>query len=150
MKIAHDELIIKGFCNPKGDRLLTCSQDKSAILWDAKTWQALFRFQNRSDWGIPHAGFSPDGLKVITADGYDNTARVWDANSGALISLLKGHRKFVGHAAFGPDGKTAVTASDDKSAILWDAVDGKAMFIMDHAEELEKALKVLMVPVCWL
>ena len=140
LKIAHDDLIFKGFYNPKGDRLLTCSKDKNAIIWDAKTGQALFRFQNRSNWGIPHASFSPDGLQVITADGYDNTARVWDANSGALTSLLKGHRNFVGHAAFGPDGKTAVTASNDKSAILWDAVNGKAMFVMDHAEELEKAL----------
>ncbi len=36
------------------------------------------------------AAFSPDGKRVVTASD-DKTARVWDAETGTQIALLKGH-----------------------------------------------------------
>jgi WD40 repeat protein len=54
------------------------------------------------------AGFSPDGKRVVTASD-DNTARVWDADSGKEIALLKGHYIGVSSAGFSPDGKRVVT-----------------------------------------
>ena len=45
----------------------------------------------------------------------DNTARLWDAESGSEIAVLKGHTAAVRSAAFSPDGKRVVTASFDNS-----------------------------------
>ena len=43
----------------------------------------------------------------------DNTARLWDSKTGAALKVLQGHKDSVNSAAFSPDGKRVVTASDD-------------------------------------
>jgi WD40 repeat protein len=41
------------------------------------------------------------------------------------VSILKGHARKVCRAALSPDGKWAVTASDDRTARVWEALTGK-------------------------
>jgi conflict system STAND superfamily ATPase/WD40 domain-containing protein len=73
--------------------------------------------------------FSPDGKRVVTAS-RDNTARLWDAESGKDIAELKGHTSSVWSAAFSPDGTRVVTASEDGTARLWDAEGGKETAVL--------------------
>src|SRR6516165_8089166 len=70
------------------------------------------------------AGFSSDGKRVVTAS-LDETARIWDADSGQEIKQLKGHTGPVWSAGFSLDGKRVVTASVDHTARIWDADSGK-------------------------
>jgi hypothetical protein len=53
--------------------------------------------------GVTNAAFSNDGKRVATA--YGDTARIWDAESGKEIGVLKGHTDKVSTAAFSGDGK---------------------------------------------
>jgi hypothetical protein len=62
--------------------------------------------------------FSPDGSRVVTASA-DNTARLWDANTGAGLAMLLGHEGEVHSAVFSPDGSRVVTASADNTARIW-------------------------------
>ena len=75
------------------------------------------------------AAFSGDGKRVVTASD-DNTARIWDAESGKEIAVLKGHTGSVLSAAFSGDGKRVVTASDDNTARIWDAESGKEIAVL--------------------
>ena len=60
---------------------------------------------------VNSAAFSPDGRRVVTASS-DNSARLWDAESGKEIALLKGHTELGAiEAAFSPDGTRVVTTS---------------------------------------
>jgi hypothetical protein len=67
--------------------------------------------------------FSPDSTRLATAS-LNRTARLWDAHTGQLLRVLKGHRGEVTSVAFSPDGTRLATASDDRTARLWDARTG--------------------------
>ena len=62
--------------------------------------------------------FSPDGARVVTASS-DETARIWDAETGAVLRTLEGHDGTVRCCAFSPNGACVVTASFDKTARIW-------------------------------
>ncbi len=66
---------------------------------------------------------------MVTASA-DKTARLWDAETGAELALLKGHEGWVRHAAFSPDGRRVVTASWDNTARLWDAETGEELALL--------------------
>ena len=73
--------------------------------------------------------FSPDGRRVATAS-HDNSARVWNANTGAPITPPLKHAlpdfwgRGVEYVSFSPDGQRILTTSVDKTARVWDAATG--------------------------
>ncbi len=72
------------------------------------------------------AVFSPDGTRIATTND-DQTARIWDAATGKLLSTLLGHHGEVLSAAFSPDGTCIVTTSADGTARIWDVATAKLL-----------------------
>jgi WD40 repeat protein len=75
---------------------------------------------------ITHQEFSADGGRVVTTSD-DNTARVWDAETGRLLLPRLQHRGIVWYAAFSPDGRWVITASEDRTARVWDVATGEPL-----------------------
>ena len=106
--------------------------------------------EGHTDW-LTSCAFSSGGTHVVTAS-KDQTARTWDAAMGALqtplggrtsniwccafscalqttaldlrLLMLEGHSESVTSCAFSGDDTRVVTASDDKTAKIWDAKTG--------------------------
>jgi len=84
------------------------------------------------------AAFSPDGRTVITGSRREKEIIRWDASSGQrLSSFVTPYKNGVTSLAFSPDGKTILTGSDDGTARLWNALDGKPVGkVMQHKESV--------------
>ena len=66
---------------------------------------------------------TPDGKCAVTASD-DRTLKVWDLESGQVLSTLYGHSGWVNGVALAPDGKRAVSVSDDHTLKVWDLEGG--------------------------
>jgi WD40 repeat protein/serine/threonine protein kinase len=93
-------------------------------IWDAATGAALTHVGGKS--GIDTAAFSPDGQRVLTLSA--RGAELWDADKGQSV-VLRGHGRPVVRAQFSPDGRWLVTASEDRTARIWDAHTGEPVLV---------------------
>jgi len=62
--------------------------------------------------------WSPDGRLVAVSA--EDTARVWDTETGALRYSLRGHSGLVFSVAWSPDSSRVVTGSADGTAKVWE------------------------------
>ena len=57
---------------------------------------------------------------TIVSGSSDKTIRLWNANTGQLITTLTGHADDVNSVSFSPDGSTVVSGSHDGTTLLWE------------------------------
>lgn len=97
------------------------------------------------------AEFSPDGHTMATASG--DGVRLWDAQTGVLRRLLRGHTQDVLSVAFRPDGKLLASADGVWDELgtsppglikLWDPADGRELATLRGHRE--RVLRVAFSP----
>jgi WD40 repeat protein len=59
--------------------------------------------------------FHPNG-KQLASGSCDNTAKVWDLETGQEVETLRGHIGYVMALAYSPDGSLLATASGHRYA----------------------------------
>ncbi|MGA2247024.1 MAG: protein kinase [Verrucomicrobiota bacterium] len=120
-------------------RILSSDPGNSAVLarlatlLTYHTWMVPTLTLKHKGW-VLSAQFSPDGRRMVTASA-DYTARVWDAQTGQLLTKPLQHRDSVNYAQFSPDGQRIVTASADNTAQVWNAETGQPVGVaMKHKD----------------
>lgn len=69
--------------------------------------------------------FSPSGSSRMVTGSGDNTARIWDCETGTPYKKLEGHTGWVLAVSYSPDGKQIATGSYDNTVRIWDSTTGK-------------------------
>jgi WD40 repeat protein len=146
----HTSDLTSAMFSPDGKMVVTVSNAKIVRIWEVATGKELHKFEVPTINYIQSAVFSHDGKTVITLS--DNIIRFWKCNTLPPVIYdaatdyvpeyikLKGHTDNVNSAEFSPDGKTVVTASDDKTARIWDAVTGKELKKLEHSNSRRSAV----------
>jgi WD40 repeat protein len=106
--------------------VVTGSEDNLAIIWRLTDTGATIEHQLQGHTaGVTAVAFSQEKgqpTRVLTGS-EDYTSVLWDAKTGREILTLKGHAQEVTSACFSPDGRFALTASRDGTAIIWLTTD---------------------------
>jgi WD40 repeat protein/serine/threonine protein kinase len=118
-----------------GARLVAGSADHAVSVWDGASVHRIFSATVAGS--IRVAVPSPDGKRIAGGGEGSGDIEVWDAGSGQLLAVLKGHSAAVDALAFSPDGSRIVSGSRDKSLRVWDAATYDPLLVMgDHEEAI--------------
>ncbi|CAM3417489.1 PD40 domain-containing protein [Kibdelosporangium persicum] len=123
---------------PDGQTLATAGPGNTT-LWDVRT-----RSPRRVEVGggsVNGIAFSQDGRTAATVKEAPrqppgqpgNDLELWDLTTGAPPVSLPGHSAAVTDVALTLDGRTAATASADRTVILWDVVNRTRLATLDIA-----------------
>jgi WD40 repeat protein len=110
-------------------RIASGGDDKSIILWDARTGEEICVLHGHQNtvWGL---AFSPCGKFLISA-GNENNIYLWTLDQGAgptQFRTLEGHTRVVNSVKFSVDGQKIVSASEDGKVMIWETRTGKQMW----------------------
>ena len=142
-----------------GTRAQEAAEPFTALHWYAKAWNddpsPLNEAGHRSrigssltgvptlmgvcfhDAGVDDVAINPAGTRLVTRTRNQeqirgNAAYLWDFAGSQLALPPLVHTAPVRFAGFSPNGSYVVTASEDKTAVLWDAETGKRVHTLLH------------------
>ena len=134
-----------------GEGSMFGSKDNMIKVWDSRTGALLHTLQGHSE-PVSSVSYSPDGQYIISwawavnflshfwskSKENDNTIKVWDSRTGALLHTLQGHSESVRSVSYSPDGQYIVSGSSDNTIKVWDSRTGALLHTLQgHTGSVE-------------
>ena len=123
----HDDVVRSIEFSPNGRYVLSASSDKSARIWNASSGGAVGG-PLAHGWPVSSAHFSTTGDMLVTAafDGSRTRVIVWNTSSGTPQTEMS-HSGSPVLTKFIPNQAEVITAADNGTLLVWDAVSGRAV-----------------------
>jgi WD40 repeat protein len=134
---------------PNGEWLMTGAEGGDIFVWEVVDTKSRKKFG-----GVFTARYSKkvpiediysievfaDGKRVLTGS-CDNEAKIWDVETGEVITTFAGHKDCVVSVRLSPDGKQVLTASRDGRVKIWEVETGKLLkTIVAHTHWISSAV----------
>lgn len=104
--------------SPTGSmRVITANNDQQVRIFDAKSFVCTNHYA--FPWSVNNTSVSPDD-KLLAILGDSPECLLADAQSGKVVSNLKGHLDYSFSSAWHPDGRILATGNQDTTCRLWD------------------------------
>jgi WD40 repeat protein len=91
-------------------------------------WQVVQTLRGHQSW-VTAVGFSPQPALLVSGS-LDDTLRLWNWQSGALLHTLPGHSRGVNDVAIDPRGQQLVSCGDDATVKVWHLEDGRLRHVL--------------------
>jgi len=128
----HTNLVSSLCWSVDGERVVSGSWDGTVRVWDVKSRKTVLgpiKSQTGYYRNIVHAViYSPDTTKIATSGAGDNALKIWDANTGNLLSTIK-HDIEVSSLAW--TSKKIITGSYDSSIRIFDTATWQQIAILE-------------------
>ncbi|XP_071734988.1 WD40 repeat-containing protein HOS15-like [Rutidosis leptorrhynchoides] len=118
--------------SPNRSLLASCSDDSTVKVWSSKQTSPLRDFRNHTKeiftirWSpTGPATANPNKQLLLASGSCDSTVKLWDVQSGNLLSSLNAHREAVYTLSFSPNGEYLASGSMDRCMHVWSLKDGK-------------------------
>jgi WD40 repeat protein len=124
---AHNNSVFSVRFHPTQPVLLSGGRDAMLKVWDLESKEVIS--EQAAHWfTINDIQFHPEGKYFATAS-RDKTVKIWDAQNYKLLKVLEtirdhGHVNSVNHLHWSKHHHYLISASDDRSMILWKFEEG--------------------------
>ena len=124
IKKAHDNSVFALQYSPDQKHLLSAGRDAHLKVWNIDNQNQLLSSQSAHWFTINKIAFHPKGHIFATAS-RDKTIRIWDSQSLQLLKEIDaarngGHINSVNNLLWSSYNNYLISASDDRSLIVWD------------------------------
>lgn len=126
------ELVRTATFDATGDRYVMATRNRRLLIVRTADGHVLEDYDMRESFasGLTSAEFSPDG-KLLGLSCWDSAAAIVDAQTGAVLHLLREHTDATYRARFTRDGRQLITFGHDGVAIVWDVATGERRFALE-------------------
>ncbi|NET35284.1 MAG: protein kinase [Cyanothece sp. SIO1E1] len=94
----------------------------------SRGWNCVHLLTGHSSW-VTTVALSPIS-PVVASGSLDDTIRLWNLQTGALLNILKGHSRGVNAVAMSPHGSALASCSDDDTVKIWDLRSREALYTL--------------------
>jgi WD40 repeat protein len=135
-------------------RAVSSSEDKTLKVWDLESRRCLQAAEGHSSV-VTSISVTQDGLRAVSGS-IDDTLRLWNLESGQCLRTLEGdggvivaadgplegRKSRVMSVSVIPDGRRAVSGSEDKTLRVWDLESGKCLRSLQGHTEVVSSVSV--------
>jgi len=120
--------------NKKGDYLLSGSVDKTAIVWDTKTWECKQQFEFHSAPTLDVDWRNNNSFATCSTDSMIYVCKIGEQRP---VKSFIGHQSEVNAIKWDPTGSFLASCSDDGTAKIWSMKQDKCVFdFKEHTKEI--------------